>query len=126
MPAGALPAAVLTIEMSALCVTVVLAVAVFAPGPGSVDAEETLAVFEIVPDAAGLLLTVIENVADAPLANDASVQVIVPVAPTAGVEQENDGPVVWDSETKVVLAGTASVRETLSALDGPPLVRVMV
>jgi hypothetical protein len=125
-PAAAVAGAVLTIAMSALWVTVVLAVEVFAPGPGSVDVVETVAVFEIVPDAPGVMLTVIENVADVPFANDASVQVMVPVPPTEGVEQENSGPVVCDSETNVVFAGTASVRETLNAFDGPLLVRVTV
>jgi hypothetical protein len=126
VPAVAAAGAVLTIETSALWVTVVLTIELFAPGPGSLVVEATLAVFEIVPVAPGLMLTVIENVAEAPLANDASVQVIVPVPPTDGVLQENTGPVVCDSETKVVFAGTASVSETLCAFDGPLLVTVTV
>lgn len=104
-----------------------MAVEVLLAGFGSEEAVVTLAVFAIVaPAAPGLMWTVMENVADAPFASDASEQLTLPVPPTEGVVQENTGPVVCDSETKVVFAGTASVRETLPAKDGPPFVSVMV
>jgi hypothetical protein len=81
-------------------------------------------VFETVPVAEELILTVIENVAEALGANVTSEQVIVPVPPTEGVVQEKSGPVDCDSETKVVFAGMVSVSETFAAFDGPPFVNV--
>src|SRR3954451_4785322 len=51
---------------------------------------------------------------------------MVPVPPAAGVLHENGVPVVCDSETNVVFAGTASVSETLDAADGPLFVSVIV
>src|SRR3954468_9205193 len=51
---------------------------------------------------------------------------MVPVPPTTGVPQVNVCPVVCDSETNVVLTGTASVSETLAAADGPLFVSVNV
>src|SRR3954462_13230585 len=51
---------------------------------------------------------------------------MVPVPPAAGVLQRNGVPVVCDSETNVVLAGTASVSETVDAADGPLFVSVTV
>jgi len=126
VPAAAAAGAVLSTEMSALRVTVVLTVEELLPGFGSVVVALTLAVFETVPVAPGLMWTVMENVAEAPVANDASEHVIVPVPPTAGVTHENTGPVVCDSETNVVLAGTTSVSETPDAFDGPPFVSVSV
>jgi hypothetical protein len=54
------------------------------------------------------------------------VQLTVPVPPTAGVVHENVGPTVCDAETKVVFTGTASVRATLAAFDGPLFVNMTV
>ena len=53
-------------------------------------------------------------------------QLTVPVPPAAGVVHEKAGPVVCDSETKVVFAGTVSVRAALAAFDGPLFVNVTV
>jgi hypothetical protein len=125
-PVDAAAGAVLRIEMSALPVAFVNAVDVLLPGVESVVVAAALAVFEITaPTAPGLMWTVIENVAEVG-ASEAIVQLIVPVPPTAGVVHENVGPVVCDSETKVVFAGTASVRATLAAFEGPRFVNVMV
>jgi hypothetical protein len=116
----------LTIETSALAVTVVNAVDVLLPGFGSVVVVVALAVLEITaPAAPGLMWTVIENVAE-PGASEAIVQLTVPVPPTEGFVQENVEPVVCDSETNVVFAGTASLSATLDALDGPLFVTVIV
>jgi hypothetical protein len=124
-PAAALAAAVLTTPRSALLVTVVLTVELLLFGFASMEVVAALAVFEIVPLAPEPMWTVMENVADAPFAKVAREQLTLPVPPTAGVVQEKTGPVVCDSETNVVLAGTASVSDTFSAGDGPLFVRVM-
>jgi hypothetical protein len=118
--------AVLTMETSALAVAFVNAVDVLLPGFESVVVVVALAVLEITaPAAPGLMWTVIENVAE-PGASEAIVQLTVPVPPTEGFVQENVGPVVCDSETNVVFAGTASVNATLAAFDGPLFVTVIV
>jgi hypothetical protein len=88
------------------------------PGEGSTVEEDTVAVFEmIVPFGVvnGTLATRV-NVADAPLASVAMVQVTV-----APVVQINVGPEFWFKDTKVKPAGSVSVRLTLEALDGPAL-----
>lgn len=110
-----------------LAVTVVLAEGVLPDGFGSEVVLETFAVFVItVPVATPApMCRVIEKVAE-PTGNKPIVQVIVPVPPAAGVLQENVGPAVCDSETNVVLAGTASVSETAVAADGPLFVSVTV
>ena len=51
------------------------------------------------------------------------VQETVPVAPTAGVV--HDQPPVVDSDTKVVPAGSVSVKLALAALLGPLFVSVI-
>ena len=56
----------------------------------------------------------------------ARVPVTFPVPPTAGVVIVNAGPVFWVKLTKVVFVGTASVRLTVAALEGPLLVTLMV
>src|SRR5437867_5212865 len=66
------------------------------------------------------------NVADAPAAKDAIVQLIVPVAPTAGALHANDGPAVCIAETKVVPVGTTSDSATVAASLGPPLLTLTV
>ena len=87
-------AAVLTIETSALPVAFVRTVDVLLPGVESVVDVVALAVFEITaPTAPGLMWTVIEKVAE-PGANEAIVQLTVPVPPTGGVVHENVAPVV--------------------------------
>ena len=61
------------------------------------------------------------NAAVAPLTNDAMVQVIVPVPFAGGVAQLNAGPLVCESDAKVVFGGNTSVREVLAASLGPLL-----
>src|SRR6266849_4330643 len=71
-----------------------------------------------------LTCTTTVNVADAPAARVVSVPVIVPVPPAGGLVNVKAGPLVWLSETKVVLAGTASLSTTLGAAAGPALLTV--
>src|SRR3989441_832859 len=122
--------------------TVVVAVAVVVAGVGGgggvevagggllavlgseVDAELTVAVLEIVPLAMELTWTTMVNVAVAPLASDAAVQLTVPVEPTAGVVQVQPAGCV--SDRKVVCAGNGSLMVTLAAAFGPALVTVIV
>ena len=99
--------------------TTTFAVASLLVGLGSNVVAVTLAVSEmIVPDAVpAVTFRTGENVAVPPDASALMVQVIVPVAPTAGVEQlQPDGVGI---ETKVVLAGSASVKVTVEAEAGP-------
>ncbi len=114
------------IATSARVLTVVVAVAALSVESGSVVALETFAVFEIVaPFAAfAFTLTTSVNVPDAFAAMLAFEQEIVPVPPTAGVEQLK--PAGLASETKVVFVGTASVSVTLVALLGPVFVTIIV
>ena len=51
-------------------------------------------------------------------------QETVPLPPTAGVEQVH--PAGAESETKVMIPGNVSSRETVVASSGPPLVTVIV
>ena len=99
-----------------------LAVALLLELLGSVTDDEPMTVSEmtvpeVVPE---LTLATSEK---APLALDASeamVQVTVPVPLTAGVVQDQVGGAL--SDWKVVLAGMASVKTTLVAVEGPLLV----
>jgi hypothetical protein len=59
-----------------------------------------------------------------PTAKDAFEQITVPVAPTAGVVQ--DQPAAADSETNVVPAGNGSESDAEAAAIGPALVTVSV
>lgn len=95
---------------------------------GSVSLVEAFAVLVIVVPFAvvGFTRTAMLNVAEAPAASSAFVQVIVPVAPTAGFVQANEGPAVCVFETNVVFAGTASVIETSCAPTVPTLDTVTV
>src|SRR3954467_12060218 len=68
---------------------------------------------------AGGMFSVIENVADVPLANVATEHVTAPVPPTAGGEQLNAGPLVCSAETNVIPAGTASSNCAAAASSGP-------
>jgi hypothetical protein len=78
------------------------------------DVVETSAVLLIVllPGALGTTWSTITKVAEDPADRVAIVAVVVPVPPTAGFVTVNAGPAVWLSETKVALAGTASVTLT--------------
>jgi len=66
------------------------------------------------------------NAADCPAVSVPIEQLIVPVAPAAGVVQVNDGPLVWVMLANVALAGTVSVIVTVDAVDGPLFVTVIV
>jgi len=111
---------------SAAAVKVVVTLEALFAGAGSAVVVLTFAVLVMVPVAVAATLNTKLNVAEAAGASTAIVQVIVPVAPTAGVEQVNAGPLVWFAETNVVLAGTASVSETFAPAEGPLFVTVTV
>src|SRR5262245_47658667 len=80
-------------------------------GPVESVGLETVAVFVMFVPAAelGLTRTTTVNVAEAPAARVAVVPLIVPVPPTGGLVKVKVTPLFWVSDTKVVLAGTASV-----------------
>src|SRR5258708_39825614 len=103
----------LVIDKSALAPTAMLELAVLFPALGSGVAELTDAVSLIrVPDAVlEFTFTVRTNVAVAALFSVAILQVIAPLAPTAGVVQ--DHPAGTGRETKVVLAGVAPEKTTV-------------
>lgn len=108
--------------------TDVLVVAVLFARFGSVSLTEAFAVLVIVVPFAvvGFTRTTMLNVADAPAANSAFVQLTVPVPPTAGFVHAKEGPAVCVFETNVVFAGTASVIETSCAPTVPTLETVTV
>ena len=84
-------------------------------GFGSVVREDMVAVFVIVdPVVPETTLATSVNVAVAPEAIDARVQVIV-----APVEQVNIGPEFWVRDAKVVPDGSVSLTETGAAFEGP-------
>src|SRR5260370_13798 len=58
------------------------------------------------------------NVAEARLARVGAVPLIVPVPPTGGLVNVKVGPLVWLSDTKVVLVGMVSVSCTFWASEG--------
>src|SRR5579872_501104 len=95
---------------------------------GSDVVAVTLAVLLMVELLASLELafTTTVKVALAPAAKLPMLPLRVPVPPTGGLAKVKVGPVFCASDTKVVPAGTASVRLTDWASDGPPLVSVMV
>src|SRR5713226_4263705 len=68
------------------------------------DTVAVLTMFEP-PVALGLTCTTTVNVADVPAGRVVSVPLMVPVPPTGGLVTVKVGPLVWASETKVVLAG---------------------
>lgn len=115
-------------ERSADWLAVTVVVEELLAGLESALPELMAAVFEVVVPlaTAGSSFTTRLNTDDAPGARVAAVQVIVPVAPMPGVAQTNAGPLVCDSETKVTFAGSGSLRDNVVAVDGPPLVTVMV
>jgi hypothetical protein len=85
---------------------------------GSAVAAAIVAVFEMAAETVAGEKTKV-NVACAPLASDAIVQLIVPVPPADGVVQVNGGPLFCVALTKVDPAGTGSVIVTLAASLGP-------
>jgi hypothetical protein len=74
-------------------------------------ALDTCAVFVIVEPAASPAeaASTTVNIADWPAGRRSREQERVPVPPAAGAAQRKAGPPFWDSDTKVVPAGTASV-----------------
>lgn len=90
---------------------------------GSVTAEDTDAVLEIVVplDVPGVTFTTSVKVAFPPLDREATGQLTVPVPPTEGSVHPADG----NSETNVVLVGTESVSVEVAA-NGPLLCTVIV
>jgi hypothetical protein len=125
-PGVMLAGAVFVIARSAETETVAFDVALLLPAFGSLVVEEKVAVFEIVVPfgVAALTASVSVNVAVAPFASVAVVQVIVPVPPPAGVVQLQ--PAGEESEVNVVFAGVASFKARLCASVGPLLVTLIV
>ena len=116
---------VIVTERSALAVTVVVAVALLLPAFESVVDDDTVAVFEsTVPfcTARPTLTTSVKT--PLPALNDVAVQLIEPLAPTAGVV--HDHPPGLDNDTKVVPTGNVSASVTLAATLGPALATVIV
>jgi hypothetical protein len=109
----------------ALATTAVVAVAALLPAFVSEVVAEAVAVLERTAPAPidGPSATVSVKVA-LPTAKDAFEQITVPVAPTAGVVQ--DQPAAADSETNVVPAGNGSESDAEAAAIGPALVTVSV
>jgi hypothetical protein len=106
-------------------ITVVVAVALFTPGPGSAVGEVTVAVFESTVLCGVVFDTCTTSVKTAlPGAIEACVQVTVPPLPTAGVV--HDQPPGLDNDWNVVNAGSVSDIETFAALLGPLFVAVIV
>lgn len=126
VPSVAVAGAVLDTPTSAATATVVVAVAVLLAAFGSVVADVTAAEFVIVVllDTEASTCTTNVKVAEAPLANEPVVAVTFPVPPTGGVVVVQPAGAL--SEKNVVLAGTASVSDTLAALAGPALAAVIV
>jgi hypothetical protein len=112
-PDDAVAGPLFVIARSVDSVAVVLAVEELLAGVGSDVADETVAVFEMVPANDEL---------------DVYVLVIVTVAPEARVPREQGNGVVQPPlfETNVVLPGVGSATETLVAVLGPLLVTVIV
>ena len=104
-------------ERSARAMTAVVTVAELFPGHGSKVSLAAVAVLlSVVPfGVLAFTLTTSLKVAVAPASNLEIVQVTVPVPPTAGAEQLKAGPLVCVNERNVVLAGVASVNDTLTA-----------
>ena len=113
-------------ESSDTATTDVVSVSELLLGSVSVVALETVTVLVSVPDADASTLTTSWKVAVAPAGTVVAVAVTVPVPPAAGVMSVKAGPVVCIAETKVVLAGSGSLRTTFWASEGPLLVTVIV
>ena len=82
--------------------------------PEVTEATSVICVWLVVP---ALTCTTRVNEAFAPLATNGFVQLIFPVAPTAGVVHVH--PAGADKDWKVVLAGMASLKTALIAAIGP-------
>ena len=110
-------------ERSAFALTSVEAVDELLLGFGSAVVDVTFAVFiTVVPLTIDPLnVTVTLKTAVAPLGNEAIEQLM-----TAPVVQVNVGPLVCDSDTNVVPAGSVSVIVAFVASEGPPFATVMV
>src|SRR5689334_7161173 len=106
--------------------TVVVVVAESLPGVGSAVAVATVAesVITVPPGVAASTLTTRVNTSLAAAATLERQQVTEPVAPTAGVVQ--DQPAAETSDTKVVFAGIASLSVAVAAASGPELPTVIV
>src|SRR5215470_13173704 len=113
----------LVMARSACALTLVVAVAVLLPAFGSVVALAAVAVLVMVAPLPTLALTLstMVKVAVVPAANVALEKTTLPVPPTGGVVMVQPAGAV--AETKVVLAGTASVTVTVCASLGPLLAR---
>src|SRR6266498_2251364 len=123
-----MPGAVLTLRLPGHVMlngiaepNVVVATAVSSRLSGSARVEETTAMLVIVPLAPVFTFTVRVKEKEAPLTMSVVfVQTMFPVPPTDGVAAVH--PAGVETETKVVLAGTALVIFTEVALLGPALV----
>jgi hypothetical protein len=127
LPAAALAGPFFVTKRSAAGV-LTSAVPALLSGFGSDVAEVTVAVFmNVVPCGVspGMCITKVK-VALVFIGNIANVQVMVPPDPTGGSVQINAGPLFWVSDTKVIPAGTSSVRETLIASSEPRFVTFTV
>ena len=120
-----LGAPVFVTARSQVVVTVVLVVVLLLAELGSLVVEETVevAVMEATVTVDATFTTTMMS-ADEPEAKLVSVQVTLPVPPTAGAVQ--DQPTGAETEAKVVLAGVASTKETAAAAAGPLLVTTCV
>jgi hypothetical protein len=127
LPTGACDAVVdFTIETSAAAGAAVTPEEpeVELPPLPSLVALVTPALLTIEPLAPDATSTTSVNVRDAPFASEAAVQVIVPVAPTAGVVQVNGEG--WVIERKSSEDGSVSVMTTFAAASGPLFVTTIV
>src|SRR5437870_5828373 len=100
---------------SASAITLVIAVPVLLPGVGSLVVLAAVALLVIVElcAALGLTFTTIVNTAVSPAATVALEKTTLPVPPTDGALVLQPVPVVTEADTKVVLAGVASVTVTV-------------
>jgi hypothetical protein len=113
-----------TVKSQAVVTVVVTVVLLFAElGSGVSDVTEEFAVIVTGATFDATFTTTIMS-AEAPAARLRSVQLTFPVAPTAGVVQ--DQPAGIETETNVVLRGVASVKLTEDAVPGPLFVTVCV
>lgn len=125
----ALGDAVFVIDTSAVVsasMMVVVSVIELSSGNGSVASLDTVAVaLSVVPFAkpASTCVTSV-NRADAPLANEGAIAVIVPVSPTLG--DVTDQPAGAVNDWNVVLAGTSMVNVAFAASDAPLFVTLIV
>lgn len=106
-----------------LPLTVVVVIEELLPATGSVEVDATDALLVMtVPFGVFALTLTVKVSKTVPLINVGVVQLIAPVAPTAGVVQVNVNFEVCVSDTNVVLAGTLVVSVTPVANSGPAFV----